>query len=55
LEIPNEHIDESLIDQEEIEFEVVEYPENSNPHPPPEEPISSKKIFDNYNELEMNS
>jgi hypothetical protein len=38
---------ESLIDQGEIEFEVVEYPNNSNPHPPPEEPISSEKIFDN--------
>jgi hypothetical protein len=47
LEIPDEPINESLIDQGEIEFEVVEYPNNSNPHPPPEEPISSEKIFDN--------
>jgi hypothetical protein len=55
LEILDEPIDKSLTDQEEIEFEVVEYPNNSNPHPPPEEPISSKKIFDSYDELEMNS
>jgi hypothetical protein len=53
LEIPEEPIDESVTDQEEteeIEFEVVEYPDNSNPHPPPEEPISSEKIFDNLDE-----
>jgi hypothetical protein len=36
--------------KEEFEFEVVEYPDNSNPHPPPEEPISSEKIFDNLDE-----
>jgi len=47
LEIPKEPINESLIDQGEIEFEVVEYPNNSHPHPPPEEPISSEKILDN--------
>jgi hypothetical protein len=47
LEILDEPINESLIDQGEIEFEVVEYPNNSHPHPPPEEPISSEKIFDN--------
>jgi hypothetical protein len=56
LEIPEEPIDESLTGQEEtkeFEFEIIEYPDNSNPHPPPEEPISSEKIFDNYDELEM--
>jgi hypothetical protein len=38
LEIPKEIEDESFVDQEEFEFEVVEYPDNSNPHPAPEEP-----------------
>jgi hypothetical protein len=55
LEIPEEPIDESLTGHEEtkdFEFEMIEYPNNSNPHPPPEEPISSKKIFDNYDKLE---
>jgi hypothetical protein len=47
LEIPDEPINVSLIDQGEIEFEVVEYPNNSNPHPPPEEPIYPENIFDN--------
>jgi hypothetical protein len=50
LEILKEIEDESLVYQEEFEFEVVEYLDNSNPHPPPEEPISSKKIFDNLDE-----
>jgi hypothetical protein len=48
-----EILDESVIDQEEIEefeFEVVEYLDNSNPHPPPEKPLSSEKIFDNLDE-----
>jgi hypothetical protein len=31
-------------------LEVVEYLDNSNPHLPPEEPISSKKVFDNLDE-----
>jgi hypothetical protein len=39
-----------LVDQKEFEFEVVEYLDNSNPHPPPKEPISSEKIFDNLDE-----
>jgi hypothetical protein len=34
---------------------MIEYPNNSNPHPPPEEPISSEKIFDNCDDLEINS
>jgi hypothetical protein len=49
-ELHLEILDESVADQEEtneFEFEVIEYPDNSNPHPPPEEPISSEKIFDN--------
>jgi hypothetical protein len=53
LEIPEEPIDESVIDQEEtkeIEFEVVEYLDNSTPHPPPNEPIFSEKIFNIFNE-----
>jgi hypothetical protein len=56
LEIPEKPIDESVIDQEEtkeIEFEVIENPDNSTPHPPPEEPISSEKIFDNCDDLEI--
>ena len=32
---------------------MIEYPDNSDPHPPPEESISSEKIFDSYYELEM--
>jgi hypothetical protein len=53
LEILEVLIDESVSDQEEtkeIEFEFFEYPDNSNPHPPPKVPISSKEIFDNLDE-----
>ena len=32
---------------------MIEYPDNSNPHPPPEESISSEKIFDNCDDPEM--
>jgi hypothetical protein len=32
---------------------MVKYPDNSNPHPPLEESISSEKIFDSYDEPEM--
>jgi hypothetical protein len=39
-----------LIDQKEFECEVIEYPDNSNPHLPHEELISSEKIFDNIDE-----
>jgi hypothetical protein len=35
-----------LIGQGEIEFEIVEYPNNSHPHLLPKEPISSEKILD---------
>jgi hypothetical protein len=55
LEIPEEPIDESLTGHEEtkdFEFEMIEYPDNSDPHPPPEESISSEKIFDSYDEPE---
>lgn len=51
-------IDESVIDHDEIkevEFEVIENPDNSTPHPPPEESISSEKIFDNCDNLQINS
>jgi hypothetical protein len=34
---------------------MIEYPNNSNPHPPPKESISSEKIFDNCDDLEINS
>jgi hypothetical protein len=56
LEISKEPIDESLADHEEtkdFEFEMMEYPDNSDPHPPPEESISSEKIFDNCDDPEM--
>ena len=56
LEILEEPIDESLIGHEEtkdFEFEMIDYPDNSNPHPPPEESISSEKIFDIYDKPEM--
>jgi hypothetical protein len=55
LEILEEPIDELLTSHEEtkdFEFEMIEWPNNSNPHPPLEEPISSEKIFDNYDERE---
>jgi hypothetical protein len=53
LETLNEPMNELVTDQEEtkeFEFEVIEYLDNSNPHPPPEEPISPEKIFDNLDE-----
>jgi hypothetical protein len=46
-------MDEPVTDFEEIkefEFEIVEYLDNSSPHPPPEEPISLKENFDNIDE-----
>ena len=55
VEILDESIDEPVTDLEEIkefEFEVVEYLDNSSPHPPPEEPIVVEK---NLNNLEENS
>jgi len=53
LQIQEEPIDESVTVQEEtkeFEFKVVEYTDNSNRCPPPEEPISSENIFDNFDE-----
>jgi hypothetical protein len=53
MEISDESIDEPVTDLEEIkefEFEVVEYLDNSSPHPPPEEPISLRENFDNLDE-----
>jgi hypothetical protein len=35
LEILEEPINDSVIDQGEIEFEVIKYLDDSNPHPPP--------------------
>jgi hypothetical protein len=55
MEIPDESMDEPVTDLEEIkefEFDVVEYLDNSSPHPPPEEPISLRENFDN---LDKNS
>jgi hypothetical protein len=52
-EILDESIDEPVIDLEEIkefEFEIVEYLDNSSPHPPPKEPISLRENFDNLGE-----
>jgi hypothetical protein len=46
MEIMDESIDEPVTDLDEIkefEFEVVEYLDNSSPHPPPEEPISLRE------------
>jgi hypothetical protein len=56
LEMPKEPTDESLTGHEEtkdFDLEMIEYPDNLNPHPPPEESISSEKIFDNCNDPEM--
>jgi hypothetical protein len=53
MEIPDESMDEPVTDLEEInefEFEVVEYLDNSSPHPPLEEPISLRENFDNLDE-----
>jgi hypothetical protein len=58
LEILEKPIDESLTSHEEtkdFELEMIEYPDNSNPHPPPEESISSEKVFDNCDDLGINS
>jgi hypothetical protein len=52
-EIPEESMDEPITNLEEIkefEFEVVEYLDNSSPHPPLEEPISSRENLDNLDE-----
>jgi hypothetical protein len=51
-EIPDESMDESVIylEVKEFEFEVVEYLDNSSPHPPLEEPISLKENIDNLEE-----
>jgi hypothetical protein len=52
-EIPNESMDELVTDFEEIkdfEFEIIEYLDNSSPHPPPKEPISLKENLDNIEE-----
>jgi hypothetical protein len=46
-------MDESVIYLEgvkEFEFENVEYLDNSNPHPPPKEPISLKENLENLEE-----
>jgi hypothetical protein len=40
----------NLKEIKEFEFEVVEYLDNSSPHPPPEEPISLRENFDNLDE-----
>jgi hypothetical protein len=52
-EILDESIDDSVTDLKEIkefEFGIVEYLDNSSPHPPPEEPISLRENFDNLDE-----
>jgi hypothetical protein len=55
-EIPDESMDELVIYFEEIkelEFENVEYLDDSSPHPPPEEPIFLKGNFENFEENSM--
>jgi hypothetical protein len=55
-EIPDESIDESVIyfeEVKELEFENVEYLDDSSPHPPPEEPIFLKGNFENLEENSM--
>jgi hypothetical protein len=52
-EIPYESMDDPVNNIEEVkefEFEVVDYLDHSSPHPPPEEPISSRENFDNLDE-----
>jgi hypothetical protein len=55
-EILDESMDESVICLEEVkglEFENVEYLDDSSPHPPPEEPIFLKDNFENLEENNM--
>jgi hypothetical protein len=55
-EILDESMDEPIIHFEEIkelEFENVEYLDDSSPHPPPEEPIFLKDNFENLEENSM--
>jgi hypothetical protein len=55
-EIPDESIDEPIIHFEkikELEFENVEYLDDSGPHPPPEETIFLKDNFENLEENSM--
>jgi hypothetical protein len=55
-EILDEPMDEPIIHFEEIkelEFENVEYLDDSSPHPPPEEPIFLKGNFENLEENNM--
>jgi hypothetical protein len=52
-EVHRENPDEPVTHLEEIkefEFEIVEYLNNSIPHPPPEEPISLEENFDNIDD-----
>jgi hypothetical protein len=52
-EISNESMDETIIHFDEIkelEFENVEYLDDSSPHPPPKEPIFMKDNFENVEE-----
>jgi hypothetical protein len=55
-EILEESMDEPIIHFEEVkelEFENVEYLDDSSPHPPPEEPIFLKDNFENLEENNM--
>jgi hypothetical protein len=55
-EILDESMDEPIIRLEEIkelEFENVEYLDDSSPHPPPEEPIFLKANFEDLEENNM--
>jgi hypothetical protein len=55
-EIPDESMDEAVIYFEgvkELEFENIEYLDDSSPHPPPEEPIFLKDHFENLEENSM--
>jgi hypothetical protein len=54
-EILDESMDEPVTNLEEIkefEFEIIEYLDNSSPHPPPKEPIF---LRDNFGNLDENS
>jgi hypothetical protein len=55
-EILDESMDESVIyfeEVKELEFENVEYLDDSSPHPPPDEPIFLKDNFENLEENSM--
>ena len=56
VEISNEYIDEPVIyfdEVKELEFETIEYLDDSSSHPPPDEPVYLRNDFENLEENDM--